>query len=395
LAEGRTGRKSTFEQFCAATTRDYLTKDSFAPQIFVGLLPDRRTLGNSAKLARPQLKAAIGGVPILNTTSHFVEENVEFQVTGGATLLLDTPGSASGQRAHRDTATVAQASKPAVPQVSQVAGLGRAGDLPTGKSATQQVWKPALRTSVGGQGVAVSRHARGQKPCRFALAHQAACCHRPSIIHMKAKTLFGIIGILALGMAPSWEVRAGEAVSLFDGKTLNGWEGNTNFWRVEDGAITAGWIERKQPHNDFLATTKEFGDFDLRVQYRLEGSNGFVNGGVQFRSQRVPHDFEVAGYQADLGAETDGNLYDESRRNRNLVAATKERREKALKPGQWNDYRIRAEGAHIQLWLNGVKTVDYTETDATMSRRGIIALQIHGGAYTRVQYRNLFIEERP
>jgi hypothetical protein len=61
--------------------------------------------------------------------------------------------------AHRDTATVAQASQPAVPQVSQLAGLGRAGDLPTGKSATQQVWKPALRTSVGGQGVAGSRHA--------------------------------------------------------------------------------------------------------------------------------------------------------------------------------------------------------------------------------------------
>ena len=202
-----------------------------------------------------------------------------------------------------------------------------------------------------------------------------------------------IIGILAFGISPAWDVRAGEAISIFDGKTLNGWEGNTNTWRVEDGSIVAGWIERRQPRNEFLATRREYGNFELRLQYKLEGTNGFVNGGVQFWSQRVPNDFEVSGYQADLGADTDGNLYDESRRNRNLVAAKKETREKALRPGDWNDYRIHAEGAHIQLWLNGVKTVDYTESDETIPRRGIIALQIHGGAYTKVQYRNLVVEE--
>jgi hypothetical protein len=210
---------------------------------------------------------------------------------------------------------------------------------------------------------------------------------------MQTKALFSILGVLALGISQSSEVRAGDAISIFDGKTLNGWEGNTNNWRVEDGSIVAGWIERKQPHNEFLATKREFGDFELRVQYKLEGTNGFVNGGVQFWSQRVPNNFEVSGYQADLGADTDGNLYDESRRNRNLVAADKETREKALRPGDWNDYRVRAEGPHIQLWLNGVKTVDYTESDETIPRHGMIALQIHGGAYTRVQYRNLVLEE--
>ena len=112
---------------------------------------------------------------------------------------------------------------------------------------------------------------------------------------------------------------------------------------------------------------REFGNFELRLQYKVEGTNGFVNGGVQFWSQRVPNSFEVSGYQADLGADTDGNLYDESRRNRNLVEAKKETREKALRPGDWNDYRIRAEGAHIQLWLNGVKTVDYMESGSRHS----------------------------
>jgi hypothetical protein len=212
---------------------------------------------------------------------------------------------------------------------------------------------------------------------------------------LKAKTLSFIIGIFAVGICHAFTVCAGDAIAIFDGKTLNGWEGNTNNWRVEDGVIVAGSLDRKQPHNEFLATTRAFGNFDLRLQYKVEGSNGFVNGGVQFWSRRVPNNFEVSGYQADLGADTDGNLYDESRRNRNLMAAEKETREKMLKPGDWNNYRIRAEGAHIQLWLNGVKTVDFTETDATIPREGIIALQIHGGAYTKVQYRYLEIKELP
>jgi catechol 2,3-dioxygenase-like lactoylglutathione lyase family enzyme len=101
---------------------------------------------------------------------------------------------------------------------------------------------------------------------------------------------------------------------LFDGRTLAGWEGNMGNWRVEDGAIVGGALDRRQPYNEFLATTEDFGDFDLRLQYRIEGSGGFVNGGVQFWSQRVPGSFEVSGFQADLGAGTDGNLYDECRR---------------------------------------------------------------------------------
>lgn len=199
-----------------------------------------------------------------------------------------------------------------------------------------------------------------------------------------------VMGLIFLGIAS-----AQAAQPLFDGKTLAGWEGNTNNWRVENGALVAGRLDRKQPHNEFLATTKDFSDFELQLEYKCEGTNGFVNGGVQFRSQRVPRGFEVSGYQADLGAKVDGNLYDESRRNRNLVAADKAVREQALKPGDWNEYRIRAEGAHIQLWLNGVKTVDYTEPDAKISRVGKFALQIHGGAFTKVQYRNLVIEELP
>jgi hypothetical protein len=212
---------------------------------------------------------------------------------------------------------------------------------------------------------------------------------------VKTKALLFLIGILGCGLAASHKAFAGGTIAIFDGRTLKGWEGNTNNWRAEDGAIVAGRIERKQPHNEFLATTREFGSFDLTLQYKVEGTNGFVNGGVQFWSERVPNNFEVSGYQADLGADTDGNLYDESRRNRNLVEVSKETRATILKPRDWNDYRIRAKHGHIQLWLNGVKTVDYAEKDTAIPHHGIIALQIHGGAFTKVQYRNLVIEELP
>ncbi|HEY1764051.1 MAG TPA: DUF1080 domain-containing protein, partial [Opitutaceae bacterium] len=157
-------------------------------------------------------------------------------------------------------------------------------------------------------------------------------------------------------------------------------------------AIVAGALDRKQPHNEFLATTADFGNFELRLQYKVEGTGGFVNGGVQFWSQRVPGSFEVSGYQADLGADTDGNLYDESRRGVNLATAPAEVRNRALRKGSWNDYRIRAEGPHIEIWLNGVKTVDYTESDKSVPHHGKLALQIHGGANTMVLYRNIEIE---
>ena len=179
---------------------------------------------------------------------------------------------------------------------------------------------------------------------------------------------------------------------LFDGGTLAGWEGDTGVWRAEDGALVAGAIDRLQPHNEFLATTSDYGDFELRLQYKVEGTGGFVNGGVQFWSQRVPGGFEVSGYQADLGAGTDGNLYDESRRAENLATAPAAVRERALRPGAWNDYRIRAVKAHIEIWLNGVKTVDYTEQAPGIPRHGKFALQIHGGANTKVSYRKLELE---
>ncbi len=187
----------------------------------------------------------------------------------------------------------------------------------------------------------------------------------------------------------------GNGMSLIDGKSFAGWQGDIDsVWRIEDGALVAGSLQKKQANNNFLATTKEFKNFELRLKWKLEGTEGFVNGGVQFRSKRIPGDFEVIGYQADLGAGLDGALYDESRRKKVLMKPTPEVLAKAAKPqGEWNEYRIRAEGKHIQLWLNGVQTVDYTEMDAGIDESGIIAVQIHGNATSIVRYKDLVIQE--
>ena len=186
-----------------------------------------------------------------------------------------------------------------------------------------------------------------------------------------------------------------DPVALFDGRTFAGWEGNTGgVWRIEDGALVAGSLEKKQEKNDFLATTKSYSNFELTLKWKLEGTEGFVNGGVQFRTKRIPNHHEVSGYQADLGKGYDGALYDESRRKKMLAQPSPEVLEKARKPlGEWNDYRIRAEGPRIQIWLNGVQTVDYTETEPGIDMSGIIAVQIHGGATSIVRYKDLRIEE--
>lgn len=190
--------------------------------------------------------------------------------------------------------------------------------------------------------------------------------------------------------------RAAEPKSLFDGKTFAGWEGDTKAtWRIEDGAIAGGSLEKVVPRNEFLCTTKTYGDFELKVKFKLLGDRARANAGVQFRTKRIPKHHEVSGYQADVGQHYWGALYDESRRNKVLAQPDKAVIEKVIKHDDWNEYVIRCEGPRIRLWLNGTLTVDYTEKDAQIERTGIIGLQVHGGAKAKVYYKDIRIEELP
>ena len=83
--------------------------------------------------------------------------------------------------------------------------------------------------------------------------------------------------------------------SMFDGKTLAGWEGDPRIWRVEDGCLTGGSYVETVKQNEFLATTRDYTNFIVRLKIKLTGTNGFINSGFQIRSQRVPSNSEMAG----------------------------------------------------------------------------------------------------
>src|SRR5258707_1817592 len=91
---------------------------------------------------------------------------------------------------------------------------------------------------------------------------------------------------------------AAPSAPLFDGKTLSGWEGDLQWWRVEDGLITGGSRTEKVPRNLFLATTRSFQNFDLRLQLKLtvDPKTGLINSGEQIRSVRLPGTTEMYGY---------------------------------------------------------------------------------------------------
>ena len=182
-------------------------------------------------------------------------------------------------------------------------------------------------------------------------------------------------------------------VSLFDGKSFTGWEGNYHYFRIENKANVGGMTYADIPRNQFLSTADTYQDFELQLQFRLVGKQ--TNAGVQIRTRRIPDHHEVIGYQADLGQNYTGCLYDESRRRKILAEPDREALAKVLKPGEWNDYVIRCEGKRIQLWINGYQTVDYTETDRSIEQDGILALQIHGGPAGEAWYRNIKIKKLP
>jgi hypothetical protein len=185
------------------------------------------------------------------------------------------------------------------------------------------------------------------------------------------------------------------ATSLFDGHSFTGWNGDTaTTWRIEEGAIVAGDPGKPAPRNEFLATDREFEDFELRYEYKIDGTEK-PNAGVQFRSRRIPDHHEVIGYQADIGPGITGALYDESRRRAFLVTPSPQVQADALARGRdgWNIGVVRCEGPRIRITVNGIETVDYTEPDPAVSRRGMIALQIHGQMVGTVRYRNITITD--
>lgn len=185
-----------------------------------------------------------------------------------------------------------------------------------------------------------------------------------------------------------------KSTSLFDGKTLKGWStvepGDMTLWKVVDSMIICGDGVNKIKANTYLQTDQQFEDFEFRCLFRLYGDEktGMINSGIQYRSNVVNK--LIVGYQADIGNGYWGDLYDEHRRGK-LAGGDLRTLRHLLKNDGWNSYTIRVKGNHHELYINGIKTVDYIEKDPKIPSKGVIAVQIHSGGAGIVQFRDLTI----
>ena len=229
-----------------------------------------------------------------------------------------------------------------------------------------------------------------------------------------------VVLVALLSIAPPARGQTTVVARLFDGGSLNGWEGSPGVWRVADGAIIGGTLSKPILQDEFLCTISEFANFELRVAARLKGAGR--NGGVSFRGQRVRGSNQVAGYQADIGfipgqaiaslsdtvpADLDrlyplwGSLLDEHREvagrypnpaqpYRLLAVAPRAIVDRTLRADDWNEIAVSAVGPGIRLQLNGVTTVEFTEK-GNVPTAGRVCLQVHKGAALEAWYRDISI----
>jgi hypothetical protein len=198
--------------------------------------------------------------------------------------------------------------------------------------------------------------------------------------------------------------QAGEWVELFDGKSLEGWiqkNGDASY-KVEDGMIVG--TTGTGPHNAFLCTEEDYGDFELEFEVKLFDPQ--LNSGVQIRSKaddpsEPGGDFgRVNGPQVEIEAtgangSDSGYIYGEACGGW-MTPGNQRPQHKVFKDGEWNKYRVVAKGPRIQTWINGQEIGDLTHEARFHSHpKGFIGLQVHQvgkrGPY-RVAWRNIRIK---
>lgn len=237
----------------------------------------------------------------------------------------------------------------------------------------------------------------------------------------------------AFAQSPAPSASGDSFVSIFNGQDLKGWDGTPELWSVQNGVIVGQTSDANPlPYNKFLIWKDgELEDFELKLEFRIDGGNS----GIQFRSvlregkdgEGKPLLHSVSGYQADFdaGRAWTGSCYGEgfggvlAKRGEKVVLKAPEAIQaaagKPAKPGQlnrdvsaigdynalkelirdkeWNEFRIIAQGNHIQQFVNGTLMVDVTDQRPEARSKGILALQLHRGPAMKVEFRNLQLKK--
>lgn len=181
---------------------------------------------------------------------------------------------------------------------------------------------------------------------------------------------------------------------LFNGRTLEGWDGDPDLWRVENGVLVGDTGAKTIAANTFLIYRRPFGDFHLIAEVRLRNGNS----GIQFRSARAPGEgWVVTGYQADFSEDGErsawGNFYEEKGRGRGVMQtpdAGWRVGKTVYRKGDWNTVEVMARGPRMELKVNGTTTVVVTDEK---SSDGVIALQLHRGPAMRVEFRKIEVRK--
>jgi len=203
---------------------------------------------------------------------------------------------------------------------------------------------------------------------------------------------------------------AADPVSMFDGKSLEGWRGRADLWSVADGSIV-GRTTAEEPikKNTFLIWDGDApADFELRISYWVEAGNS----GIQYRSQVADEkEFVVGGYQADIEASNNFTGINYEERGRGILAQRGQRViiaedgskkvetfgkadeiAKAFHTDAWNEYRVVAKGNTLQHYINDTLTSEVIDGQTEKAAKdGVIALQLHVGPAMVIRFKHLTI----
>lgn len=180
---------------------------------------------------------------------------------------------------------------------------------------------------------------------------------------------------------------AQKAVSIFNGKDLTGWTINgTEKWYVEKKGVMVCESGPDKAYG-YLSTNKSYKDFDLTLQFKQEADG---NSGVFFRSSI--EGVKISGWQAEVAppGHNTGGIYESY--GRGWLIKPEAEKDKYLKYGDWNTYRLRVVGDEVTTWLNGHEMI-HLKDEKIGKGEGFIALQIHDGGGIKVRWKKIKIKE--